>query len=149
MQSYYKAKYDVWLLLIVIGVPVFLVVLALLEFSNGDPVEGAIVLVALAITALLFRFVMPRGYIIREDRIRVVLGSPLGVSIHFDSIQDIEMAPRWATFAYAGVRFSTSIKTPVLIRRSKGFNYVISPNNREAFIAEATKAIADYREENN
>ena len=89
---------------------------------------------------------MPRGYVVETDKLQIILGWPLSLNLHFNSIEEIQVARAWAALAYAGVRFSTSIKTPVIIKRSRGANYVISPDNRENFIAEATKAIEEYRE---
>ena len=45
-----------------------------------------------------------------------------------------------------GLRFSPSVKTPVVVRRSRGISVVISPQDRQEFIDAVNEALSRYRE---
>ncbi len=46
---------------------------------------------------------------------------------------------------YRELRVAMSIKTPMEIRRSKGLNIVISPQDRQEFIEEANQALSRHQ----
>jgi hypothetical protein len=74
---------------------------------------------------------------------RIVLGRPFAVNIPLATIQEARSAYGSKALSYWGVRFATSSKTVVEIVRHRGWNFVISPANRELFLerlAEALKA---------
>ena len=147
MKTHFNARYDLWIRLLIIGLPLFLVATAIFQIGEGEVTTGAIVFGMSTLVLILWWFAMPRGYVVETDKLQIILGWPLSLNLHFSSIEEIQVARAWAAIAYSGVRFSTSVKTPVIIKRSRGASYVISPDNRESFIAEATKAIDDYRSE--
>ncbi len=148
MKTHFNARYDLWIRLLIIGLPLFLIATAIFQIRQGEVGAGATAIVISALVLVLFWFAMPRGYVVETDKLQIILGWPLSLNLHFNSIEEIQVARAWAAIASSGVRFSTSVKTPVIIKRSRGANYVISPDNRENFIAEATKAIEEYQKNN-
>ena len=87
---------------------------------------------------------MPRRYQIFQDRLKIVLGNPFALSIPFSIIKEVRPVSGSSTFAYWGIRLATSSKSVVEIVRSKGWNVVISPANRDMFLDQLTQALKDY-----
>jgi hypothetical protein len=93
--------------------------------------------------ALLFYAILPQRYQIWTDRVRIVLGRPFSVNFPLTTISEALPASGAKAFAYGGLRFATSSRTVIEIVRHRGWNFVISPANRELFLerlAEALKA---------
>lgn len=135
-----ESRTDIWFRLILVGLPmIFLVMGIVLLFQHtGD----AFVMFGVTIFyAVLFRLIMPRKYQVYSDKVRIVLGGPLGWNIPFSTIKEVRPASSASAFAYNGVRFATSSKGVVEIRRSKGCNVVISPSNEEVFLEQVRKAM--------
>ena len=74
------------------------------------------------------------------DRIRIVLGWPWGWNIPLDGIEEIKPARGLAAMVSWGVRFATSVKTTVRIRRIRGMDIIISPDDPAEFIASVRRA---------
>ena len=126
--------------------------IALLDYygyiETGEPKEdarmGAIVLFALIPFVLLLSWaLLPRRYQILEDRIKIVLGSPFSFKIGFDTIKEARKATVWS--GTMTINFVTSVKNVVEVLRSKGMHVAISPSNRELFLEELTKAMANWK----
>ena len=134
------ARTDAWLKLMLGGILVmFLVLGGVLLFQDK---EDAFEMFGIAVFyALLFKLVMPQRYQIYSDKVRIVLGWPLAWNIPFTTIKEVRPASRVSAFAYNGVRFATSSKNVVEIRRSRGCNVVISPYNKEIFLEQASRAL--------
>jgi len=134
------ARTDAWLKLMLGGILVmFLVLGGVLLFQDK---EDAFEMFGIAVFyALLFKLVMPRRYQIYSDKVRIVLGWPLAWNIPFITIKEVRSASGAKAFAYSGVRFATSSKNVVEIRRSRGCNVVISPYNKEIFLEQASRAL--------
>ena len=147
--AFIKARYDLWIWVAIIGVLLFFSVLAILQLAQGEKAEGGIVLGVTGLIALLLWSVLPRGFEIRSDRLRIVLGWPWSLNIPFNNITEVRTASAISALAYPGIRFSTSVRTPVLIRRSKGLSIVVSPQHRQEFIDKVMQAVADYRATSN
>jgi len=139
------AEYGSWLKAILGGVlssTLFLGVYLLYVDRTGA-------LVAFGVTvfdALLFYAILPQHYQIWTDRVRIVLGRPFAVNFPLATIKEVRPAPGIKAFAYWGLRFATSSKRVVEIVRHRGWNFVISPSNRELFLerlAEALRAARD------
>lgn len=133
-------QYDSWVRIIFL-IPFGLFIAAMfLAYSNEY--EGFLVLIAeAALVGLIFYFIMPRKYQIYEDRLRIVLGTPFGVSIPFSTIKEVKRASGFKAYVYSGVRFATSSRNIVEIVRSRGLNYVISPQNVDFFIERFNEAL--------
>jgi hypothetical protein len=134
------ARTDAWLKLMLGGILVmFLVLGGVLLFQDK---EDAFVMFGIAVFyALLFKIVMPQRYQIYSDKVRIVLGGPFAWNIPFTTIKEVRPASGVSAFAYSGVRFATSSKNVVEIRRSRGCNVVISPSNKEIFLEQVRRAM--------
>ena len=134
------ARTDTWLKLMLGGILVmFLVLGGVLLFQDKDDAFGMFGVAVFY--ALLFKIVMPQRYQIYSDKVRIVLGGPFAWNIPFNTIKEIRPASGVSAFAYSGVRFATSSKNVVEIRRSRGCNVVISPSNKEIFLEQASRAM--------
>ncbi len=136
------AEYDTWLKLTLGGVLSFTLFLGV-YLLYVDRTGAYVVLGVTVFDALLFYAVLPRRYQIYTDRVRIVLGRPFAVNLPLSTIKEARPASGIKAFAYWGIRFATSSKTVVEIVRRRGWNFVISPANRELFLerlAEALKA---------
>jgi hypothetical protein len=100
------------------------------------------------LVALIFHFVLPRRYQVFNNKLRILLGWPLGWDIPLSTIREARAAPNLARWVYRGVRLATSSGNVVEIVRKKGRNVVISPSNRETFLErlnEVLKAAQNLR----
>jgi hypothetical protein len=95
---------------------------------------------AVLITAL-FYFIFPRKFQIYSDKLRIVLGSPIAINIPLSTIQEIRPSSGSSAFSYSGVRFATSTRNIIEIKRNRGMNYVISPQNSGTFMEQLNQAI--------
>jgi hypothetical protein len=131
---------DIWLRLMLTGIPaIFLVVGIVLLFQDT---AGAFTMFGVTIFyAVLFRLVMPQKYQVYSDKVRIVLGGPFAWNIPFSTIKEVRPASGASAFAYNGVRFATSSRDVVEIRRSKGCNVVISPSNKDVFLEQVRTAM--------
>ena len=91
--------------------------------------------------ALLFYFIVPRRYQIYNTKVRIVLGGPFGMDIPLATIKEARPAPSSYSFGYWGLRFATSSSGIVEIIRRKGWNVVVSPSDRETFLARLSEAL--------
>jgi hypothetical protein len=134
------ARTDTWLKLMLGGILVmFLVLGGVLLFQDKEDAFGMFGIAVFY--ALLFKIVMPQRYQIYSDKVRILLGGPFAWNIPFTTIKEVRSASGASAFAYSGVRFATSSKNVVEIRRSRGCNVVISPANKEIFLEQASRAM--------
>ncbi len=105
-------------------------------------IAGAVAMFGVTVLdAVIFYFVLPRRYQVFNTKLRIVLGWPLGWDISLSTIREARPAPGMATWIYWGVRLATSSRTAVEIIRNRGWNIIISPSNREAFLARLDQAL--------
>ena len=136
-----KAEYAPWVKLFFI-VPAGVFIAGLIILVYYQRLEDASYLVGLGVLlGLLFFFIMPRKYQIYQDKLKIVLGSPLAVNIPLSTIKEIRRASGNKAFIYSGVRFVTSTRDIIEIIRIKGVNYVISRQNGDSFLEELNEAI--------
>jgi hypothetical protein len=134
------SRTDMWLKLMLGGILVmFLVLGGVLLFQ--DEADAFVMFGVAVFYALLFKIIMPQRYQIYSDKIRIVLGGPLAWNIPLSTIKEVRSASGAKAFAYSGVRFATSSRNVVEIRRSRGCNVVISPSNRDIFLEQASRAM--------
>lgn len=143
--DYSKARYDGWLSTLLVGAVLIHPAIGAALFGTGEMVGGGVMFAVAALHALILRSYLPRWYEIRSDRLRIVLGWPFAVNIPFNTISEIRAARARDALVYRGLRFSPSTRTPVEIRRSKGLNMVISPQDRQEFIEKAHQALSRYQ----
>ena len=145
MIAQFKPGYDRWLRAIIVGVPTVTFTLAVAYLAKGEWDTGAALLGVAAGVCGIYWSVFPRAYLILPDRLRIVLGWPWSLSLHFGNIEDIRPGRSIDVLAYSGLRLAPSVRTPVQVKRNRGLNVVISPADREEFLAVAQKALDAYR----
>jgi len=136
-----RPEYDAWMKIILSFAPAVIFLLLFLIHYNILPPENEeearmakmVLLASLIIILFLYWAIMPRKYEIHEERIRIVLGA-FSYSLDLKSIAEVKRAESWKVFAYKGLRFATSAKKAVEIKRRKWPSVVISPSNPELFI---------------
>lgn len=136
-------RYDTWIKAVLGAVLLFTLILGFAIW----PVSRLGAWTMFAVTffdALLFHSVMPRMYQIYSDRIRIVLGSPFAMNIPLETVAEVRAGTSSMALAYMGHRFSPSTRTVVLIVRSIGWNVVISPDDREAFLRHVERAREEF-----
>ena len=126
----------------VIAAPL-IVGLVLLRFD----IAGALVMFGVTVfDALFIRTVLPKKFVVYEDRLKIVLGWPVVIDIFFKDIIEIRQATRDMAYVYWGMRFATSSKFIVEIRRRNGMNVIISPSRGEEFIEQLDRARGNWTE---
>jgi len=138
------AKYDLWLKLILGGILGFTLVMGFFLLSV-DKIGAYIFLGITVFDALLFYAILPQRHQIWTDKVRIVLGRPFSVNIPLLTIKEVRPASGIKAFAYRGLRFATSSRTVVEIVRHRGWNFVISPSNRELFLERLAEALTAFK----
>jgi hypothetical protein len=140
----HKAKYDTWILLLLL-IPVCILVYITITVAMEEESAGlTTILINIVIIGLLW-LIMPRKYIIMDDRLKVVLGTPLFFYIPFSNIKEIKK-PEGITF---GINFGTSSSTILSIVLIRGSNINIAPDSRETFMKNMDKAMQEWRRNTN
>ncbi|MDI9611410.1 MAG: PH domain-containing protein [Archaeoglobaceae archaeon] len=143
-----KPKYDLWGKIILSFAPSLMLLLVILIESGllqTDSEEEAIIakkvlLASLLAILILYWIILPRKYEIHDDVLKIVLGA-FSYKIRLEDLAEVRSAEKWKALAYRGVRFTTSTKNIVEIRKKKGLSIVISPQNPEIFIENLNKAM--------
>ena len=139
-------KYDLWILGLICVAPVVTLVLGIILIVVEGIGVGAGVLAVSVFTGPLYWSVLPRKYELQPDKMRIVLGWPFALNVPFSTVEEVRPA-RWInTLAYSGLRFATSVRTPVVVARRRGWNIVISPRDRGEFLETALRALSSYRQ---
>lgn len=94
-----------------------------------------------ALDALLFHLVLPRRYQVFDTELKIVLGWPVHWDIPFSTIKEIRPARAADTWIYNGIRLATSSRTTVEIVRQKGWDVIVSPEDRQRFLERLGEAI--------
>jgi len=137
-------RYDPWIKMVLGGVLALTFILGIV-FLFRD-LEAALAMFGITLfDALLFKVILPSRFQVFEDRLVVVLGGPLAISIPFSNLEAARPVAGEKAFIYWGIRFATSSRGVVEIVRKKGLNLVISPANREAFLEQLYQAQAARR----
>lgn len=133
---------------LVLAIPLIIILApAFYYVASGDTRTAYELFAIVVVMAIVIWLIIPRQYLILENKVKIVLGGPLSFSIHFNTIKTAH-APRGTTF---GINFPTSLssKHVVEIVRHKRMNVTITPNNRELFLETLQKALGDWRTYNN
>ena len=133
------SRYDFWLKFILGSILTLTFVFGIFLLSEDVRAAGIFFGITL-FDALLFKAILPRRYQIFEDRVRILMGGPFAMNIHFSNILEAKPVCGRKAFAYWGIRFATSTNYLVEIVRKKGLNLVISPRNGSMFLEELDKA---------
>ena len=73
-----------------------------------------------------------------------MLGWRLGLNIPIDQIEDVMPARGLNTFVFLGIKFATSVRTTVLIKRARAMDVIISPDDPVGFIGGVRTAMDNY-----
>jgi hypothetical protein len=127
---------------------IFSVAIIALAVDSADTVAWLATLAAFALTTGLILLILPRRFEVWTDRLR--LGFPLWRwDIPFDTIDGARPARWWEPYGGIAVRFATSPGKAVVIERlGRRFfrpNFVVSPEDRDEFIARLNAAKSHYR----
>jgi hypothetical protein len=94
--------------------------------------------------AALFYCILPRSYQIYTDRLKIVLGGHWGMNVLFKDIRSVSRAAGSSAFGSAGIRFATSPKYVVEIRRKGKLSVIISPSSGDLFLEQINQAWRNY-----
>jgi hypothetical protein len=133
-------RYDLWLKLILGSVLALTLILGFVLLPT-DIVAACVMLGVTLFDALLFRAILPRRFQIFQDRVKIVLGGPLALSIPLSDISEVRSASASKVFVYWGHRFATSTRGIVEVVRKKGLSLVISPANADTFLEQLNQAL--------
>jgi hypothetical protein len=110
-------------------------------------VLGAIIMFAVTgLDALIFWSVLPRRFLVYEDRLKIVLGWPFSINIPLNDIKQVRIADRDMASVYLGMRFITSSKNLVEIERIGGLSVLFSPSQSSTFVENLEQARSQYKE---
>jgi hypothetical protein len=152
MQPVYDMKAaGLKLLSVVLGVAILVegvILVGLLVAGVPAPI-AVLFLIGLLPCALIW-LLLPRRFEIWRDRLVIVFPVLVRWNLHFDTIESVEAAKWWHPYAFMGVRVASSPgksvdimrREPNLLRRP---NIVISPDDRDRFIARFNEAIERHR----
>ncbi|APV43417.1 PH domain-containing protein [Dehalogenimonas formicexedens] len=90
---------------------------------------------------LLFYFIIPRKYQILDDRVRILLGSPIKYDIPLSTIKEARPAGGAEAWVYFGLRLATSGKGVIELIRRGGMDVVFSPRDRQTFLEQLELAM--------
>jgi len=132
-------KYDTWFKLIIAGVlSMPLIIGAGMAPEDINAALGMLLVVFLVV--VLFRLLLPRRFQVFDDRLRIVMGGPLAITIPFSTITDAKAASGSKALVYGGIRLATSTRHVVEIVRKGRMNLVISPAHDEMFLEQLNQA---------
>jgi len=137
--------YDVWLKGIML-LPVFFIVIGLYYLFTAQ-VESGIGLFATAVLmGAIYWAVFPRKYQVLDSKLRIVLGGPFSFNVRFDALETAGK-PEGVNF---GINFATTFISEhiVEIKRKKGMTVNITPDDRDLFLENLNKALAEWRRYN-
>ncbi|UCH51755.1 MAG: hypothetical protein JSV54_03080 [Chloroflexota bacterium] len=127
----------------ILALPVFFILFGIYYLYIGE-VEGAIGMFATTLLMFaVFWAIFPRRYQIFDSKFRIALGGPFSFTVPFSNLEAARM-PEGATF---GINFPTcfSNERTVQIIRKKGWYVNITPTDRDLFLENLNKALADWR----
>lgn len=147
-----EPEYDVWVKISLSIAPTVIFLLLFLIRYNIIPSDTEyeaelgekIPLTCLALILAAYWALLPRKYEIHDDKVKLVLGA-FSWSISLKSIEEVKKARGSKVFAYNGLRFATSAKTAVEIKRNKWPSVIISPSNPDLFIERLQHVLRNFK----
>ena len=139
-------RYDGWIVVLLASILAWTLILGVVMVFIGEGEAAWTLFIVTGFDALLFWGVLPRRYEVWLDRFRIVLGGPFAINLSLANIAEVRLANTTDTMVYWGVRFATSIRTPVEIRRRRGLNFIVSPQDQQELIDRLQEALDAYRE---
>lgn len=139
-----KARFDLWLKVILACIPLMMLVLGIILLSEEPEASRAMFGVTVFIV-LLFYAVMPRKYQVYTESVRIVLGWPFAFKIPLSKIKEVKPGSGMHAYLNLGLSFATSAKTVLTIVRRKGMTVYISPFDRGRFLEEVSQVLEAWQ----
>ncbi len=136
---------DIWLKL-VLAVPVIILAGRALLFLERNKTENALAMIGLAaLIVIIFSIIIPRQYLVFDDRVKIKFAGPFSFNIPFATIKKVGPAGG-ASF---GLNFSSSLSRShaVGILRKKRMAIHITPADRDLFLEKLNMAINNWVKE--
>ena len=125
-----------------IAIPLIIAIVLLTQ-----DILGAAIMFGVAIfDATLIYCILPKSFIVYEDRLKIVLGGPFSYTVPFKDITNIRQATKDMAWMYWGMRLGTSLKFQIEIERNNGLGVIISPSMENEFIKQLNQARENYIE---
>ena len=135
-----KAAYDT-MMKVILGVPIAILLVEACVIASKNAGDVLVLAPAFALIGFIFWSVLPRKYIIYNDRTTIILGGPFSVDIAFSTIKSARK-PKGIGFT---MNFAGSSASAVELVREKWLSVVISAVNRDIFIEQLEKALLDWK----
>ena len=124
---------------------VILLVLAVVLMPQGFNSSYSVLLGTLVLMLVVFWCILPRRYVVMDDRLRVDLGWPFGINIYYRNLAEIRSdSCGWR----ATVNWMTTMDPSRALRLvpKSGLNIVITPDRRGPFAEKLEKALNAWRQ---
>ena len=126
----------------IIAIPLIIAIVLLTQ----DILGATIMFGVTVFDAILFWCILPKRFLVYEDRLKIVLGGPFSYTIPLRDITNVRQATKDMAWVYWGLRLGTSQKYQVEIDRKNGLGVIISPSMENEFIERLNQARENYRE---
>ncbi|UCC17499.1 MAG: PH domain-containing protein [Dehalococcoidales bacterium] len=126
----------------IIAIPLIVAIVLLTQ----DILGAAIMFGVTVFDALLIWCILPKRFLVYEDRLKIVLGGPFSYTVPFRDITNVRQATKDMAWVYWGMRLGTSLKFQVEIERKNGLGVIISPSMVNEFIEQLNQARGNYVE---
>jgi hypothetical protein len=140
------ARYDTWFK-IVLALPIAILVLnAVFLIANSQAAAMLIVFAVALFLVLIFWLVLPRKFVVMQDKLVIELGGPFSFKIAY---KDIKSAGKinWKSKNFA-MNFTSSIQNTVNVTASKGLSINFSPSHSEQFLQNLNEAMEKWKNNN-
>ena len=127
----------------ILALPIAILLLVSYQAVTGGQAEGSLVgLAVAAAVVLLLWLLMPRRYVVMNDRLKVILGGPFAVTVRYDNIRAVSAPP--GPLLTMNLATSLSPRRVVYVVCRKGMSLAITPSDRDAFLNHVNTALKSY-----
>ena len=129
---------------LVLAMPVIIILIpALLYLASNDNRTAYEMLAIVVVIVIVMWLIIPRQYLIFDNRLKIVLGGPFSFSVPFNTIKTARI-PKGTTF---GVNFPSSLSSKHIVEivRNRRLSITITPNDRDLFLKTLEKALSDWK----
>ena len=135
-------KLNKYLIIGIIAIPLIVAIILLTQ----DILGAGIMFGVTVFDAILFWCILPKRFLVFEDRLKIVLGGPFSYTIPFRDIVEVKQATKDMAVIYWGMRLGTSLKFQIVIERKNGLSVLISPSREGEFIEQLNLTRENYIE---
>jgi hypothetical protein len=139
-------RYDTWFK-IILAVPLLILILSAgLLIAQSEATAMLIIFGVVLLLALMFWLILPRKFIVMQDKLVIKLGGPFSIKIAY---KDIKSAGKisWKSKNFA-MNFTSSVQNTVNITASRGLSVNFSPSHREQFLENLNEAMDKWKKNN-